>query len=210
MVVIARDGFERTLPSGWGAAESGGPWTTAGPPAAFSVADGAGRLAVAPGTTPVATLADVVSRDGVVDAVLTPDRLPGTELTLTVGQRQIRGDRYETRVEIDAAGAVTLHLVTRSGTVERVLATQEVAGLQITAGTPLRVRTSALGTTPTTLAASVWVRGMPEPADWQIRATDSTRAVQYAGSVGLEVHLPAGDRELTLTVDDYSVTRAVR
>ncbi|WP_460843883.1 hypothetical protein, partial [Nocardioides marmoraquaticus] len=45
--VVALDGFDRSLASGWGSAETGGVWTLLGGTSRFSVSGSAGRISVA-------------------------------------------------------------------------------------------------------------------------------------------------------------------
>jgi len=78
-----------------------------------------------------------------------------------------------------------LHLV-RSGT---ALAGGTLAGVTLTPGAVLHVRTQAVGTSPTTLRARAWLDGTTEPAAWQYTATDSTAALQAPGGVRLMTYL---------------------
>jgi hypothetical protein len=57
---LAQDAFGRTVPSGWGTADTGGPWTV-NSTTKFSVASGTGRVAANAGSTLNATLGQVSS-----------------------------------------------------------------------------------------------------------------------------------------------------
>ncbi len=59
--VLASDTFSRTLASGWGSAETGGPWTLTGSATLFAVNGGVGTMSVGAGKTPMAHLAGVSS-----------------------------------------------------------------------------------------------------------------------------------------------------
>jgi len=67
-----------------------------------------------------------------------------------------------------------------------------VPGLTIPAGGKLNTRTQVTGTKPTTIRLKVWAASAAEPASWQLTATDSTAALQAAGSVGLTAYVSSG------------------
>ncbi|MFB4351501.1 PKD domain-containing protein, partial [Microbacterium sp. CR_7] len=85
-------------------------------------------------------------------------------------------------------GSVQLQ-VQRSGV---TIASQNVSGLTVTAGTTLTVRVEASGTSPTTVRAKVWKAGAAEPGSWQVSASDSTAALQAPGQVGLAAYAGSG------------------
>ncbi len=64
-----------------------------------------------------------------------------------------------------------------------------VAGLTVSAGDLVNVRTQAFGTSPTTLRVKVWAVGGEEPANWTASVSDSTAALQVAGGLGLRTYL---------------------
>ena len=66
---------------------------------------------------------------------------------------------------------------------------QTVSGLTVAAGDKLNVKVQATGTSPTTLRAKVWKVGTAEPAAWGASTTDTTAALQGAGSIGFEAYL---------------------
>jgi hypothetical protein len=53
----------------------------------------------------------------------------------------------------------------------------------------LQVRMQATGTGTTTLRAKLWRTGTTEPSTWLIAATDTTAALQAAGTTGLQGYL---------------------
>jgi hypothetical protein len=55
----------------------------------------------------------------------------------------------------------------------------------------LDVRVQVSGTGTTGIAATVWADGTPEPGTPQLVRTDTTAALQAAGSVGLAAYRPS-------------------
>src|SRR3954463_13998198 len=69
----ASDTFQRTLGSGWGNADTGGWWTVVGSPWSWSMAQGAGSVAVAAGAQEQAYLSTFTTQDvEVVQKVVLP------------------------------------------------------------------------------------------------------------------------------------------
>ncbi len=97
---------------------------------------------------------------------------------------------YRAKLHILASGQVNIAISRFTGTTE-VAAVPEtkVAGLTYTAGQRLQVRFVATGVSPTVLRAKVWSADTTEPSTWQVAASDSTTALQVAGSVGLANYL---------------------
>jgi hypothetical protein len=86
-----------------------------------------------------------------------------------------------------------------------VLATAPVAGLTLAPGARVQLRVQATGSGTTTLRAKAWAAGKAEPAAWQASVTDTTAALQAAGSVGLQgyVSSSAGAGGI-IRFDDFS------
>jgi hypothetical protein len=83
-----------------------------------------------------------------------------------------------------------------------------VSGLSYTAGTQLNARLQVQGTSPTALRLKVWANGSAEPAAWAVTTTDSSLALQAAGSVGLRSYLSgsATNAPVVQTVRAFSGT----
>ena len=77
---LAQDAFGRTVASGWGTADTGGPWTV-NSTAKFSVASGTGRVAANAGSTLNATLGQVSSTAIDLTTALTIDKVPNQAST---------------------------------------------------------------------------------------------------------------------------------
>ncbi|MCC6496905.1 MAG: PKD domain-containing protein, partial [Propionibacteriaceae bacterium] len=185
---LASDGFGRTLVSGLGSADIGGPWTTNG--SGFSVDGSQGVVTVSTaGQGPWAQLGGVSATSVDLVAGLRLDKRvdAGAAYGGTIGRRVGTSD-YRLKLRIDAAGAVTAYAI-RSAGGETTLSSLVVPGLTYAPGALLRTRLQVTGTAPTTIRARVWLSTSTEPTSWQLSATDSTAALQSAGSVGLFTYI---------------------
>ncbi|WP_225984189.1 PKD domain-containing protein [Epidermidibacterium keratini] len=183
--VLASDLFDRMLQNDWGTADLGGPWSIYGGSAAFAVANGAGTVTVAPADTREARLTGVSATSCVVETSFSSDSAAaGGATSVTVIGRRVGTNTYSARVRFEPNGVVRLYLLrdeTALGGASYVLPTTYQPGQQ------LRLKLSVTGTSPTSLAAKVWVDGQAEPASWQLQATDTTAALQAAGTSGIKV-----------------------
>jgi PKD repeat protein len=182
--VLASDGFGRTVATGLGSADIGGAWSTNG--SSYSVTGGEGVVSVAAaGQGPWAQLPGVTSTATDLTAAVRLDKLVDTGAAYlgTIGRRVGTSD-YRLKLKVDPAGGVSISAIRSSGG-ETTLATLAVPGLTYVAGAQLKTRLQVTGTAPTTIRAKVWLSTATEPATWQVTATDSTAALQSAGSVGL-------------------------
>ncbi len=199
---LAVDTFERTVSGGLGQADTGGTWAVSGGSSNFSVSGGAGRLrAAAAGSTVGATLGSVASTDTEVQVSASLQQAAsGSGAYVSVLARKVGTEDYQARVKVGSTGVVQLQLM-RKGT---TLAALNVAGLTYATGETLQIRVQAYGTSPTTIRAKVWKKGAPEPANWQLTATDATLNMQQAGSIGLGLYLAgtATVAPLTVAFDD--------
>lgn len=202
---VARDGFTRTVTSGLGTAEAGGAWTLPRAASDFSVSGGAAHLKVGKGLTRAAYLDSVALTD--VDAATTFSTTTaptgsGAYETLVVRRRN--GSDYGARLILSRSGSVQVALHRDA----KALKTVPVAGLTVSPGTKIRVHVQAEGTNPTLLRARVWRVGVGEPSRWQVTASDSTPALQGAGSVGVRSYLSssATSTPVVTDVDDVSAS----
>ncbi len=206
-VLYASDAFGRTATSGFGTADVGGAWTVSGTASNYSVTGGVGRTTMAAGATRLATLEGVRQTNTEVSAKLSLDKDAtggGTYLAL-LGRRVDTSNDYRMKLRVQAGGAVTAQLIRVVGGTETAVQTvATVPGLTVNAGDVLRVRFQVTGTGTTGLAAKVWKDGTAEPGTWQLQATDTTSALQSAGSVGVWAYLSGSSTNapVTLTIDD--------
>ncbi|WP_241961113.1 PKD domain-containing protein [Salinibacterium hongtaonis] len=183
---LAADAFERSATAGWGTAVTGGAWTTAGGNANFSVSGGGGLLSTPAGITLKGSLLGVSSTNVDLRVAFSIDKAPtGNGAYLSAIGRQGSTSDYRARVRLLSTGDVVLQLV-EGGT---VLQTLTIPGITYAAGEQLQVRLQVFGTAPTTIRASVWKTGQPEPTTWQASATNAAAGLQAAGPIGLESYM---------------------
>ncbi|MDR6971731.1 PKD domain-containing protein [Leifsonia shinshuensis] len=204
---LASDTFERTSASGWGTADLGGAWTGAGSATAYTVGTGAGQIVGAAGSTKTELLNSVTSTNTNTTVQFTTDRTStGGGIYVSALGRVVGTAEYSARVWFQSNGVVQIQLLQGS----TALKVANVAGLTYTPGTQYQVRLQVFGTSPTTIQARVWKVGTTEPATWQASVTDTTAALQTAGTVGLRAYLSgtATDAPLTTKFDNFAVTPA--
>ena len=202
---LGSDTFERSVTGGWGSANTGGAWTVAGGAAsALSVTGGAGQVALAPGSSRIMTLGSISSTSTDSRMSFSLDAVPtgGGSYTSIFG-RQVGANNYAANVWVKSTGAVAL--VLKQGTT--VLSNTVVPGLTYTPGMQLQLRLQVTGTSPTTLNARVWQVGQAEPTTWLSSVSDSTAALQTAGSVALQATLSASSTASNVTRFDNFDTR---
>lgn len=186
--LVAGDEFNRTLASGLGTADVGGPWTLNGGAGYFSVASGNGSWKILKaGAGPSAYLRNVSSENAATSMVFSMSKAAsGGPVYVWLAGRSVAGaGDYRAKLRFDAGGALTLYLTRVVGSTETTLAQSAVAGIRYAAGEALELRMDVSGTSPTALRAKVWRAGTAEPAGWQLSSTDATAALQTGGGVGV-------------------------
>jgi hypothetical protein len=206
---FAADTFDRTVPSGFGTAGTGGSWTTSG---ALSVGSGAGRIRLdRPGAGASAVLPAAVSTSSDVQLRLSLDRIAsGNGVSTAVLARRVSATAdYRAGIRVSATGAVEASLRVVVNGRENVLARTSVPGITVRPGTWLRVRVQALGAASTTLRVKAWPDGTAEPAGWALQTSTATAGLQTSGSIGLSGYLSsaATNAPVVLSVDDLRATR---
>jgi len=205
--VLAQDSFGRTLASGWGSADVGGAWTITGNSANLSVSGGTGQMNLAAGSTRTARLNSVSSTDVDLSATMSISALPTGKGSYTdfIG-RQVGSSQYIAEVWIKPTGAV--YVVLEQGST--VLSVVAVPGITYTAGSGLQVRAHVTGTSPTTVQAKVWPTGQAEPSAWTATTTDTTAALQAAGSIGVQGYLSgSATSAVTTSFSNLSATSTI-
>lgn len=198
----AADRFDRTVASGWGNADVGGPWTAVSGAASAGSVDGAtGRLTLPAGATRSMVLADTSLGDTESRVTFSLDAAPGTGASYVgVVARRTGGGEDLMRVWLRTDGTAWL-VAQRGGT---VLTSQPVSGLTWQAGTKLNLAVSVQGGGPATLKAKLWKDGTAEPTAWQLTATDASASA--AGQVGLHFARSASATgPATASFDDFTV-----
>ena len=203
--VAVSDAFDRTVDGGWGRAETGGRWSTAGPRADYAVS--AGDAVIDLGSRPRGGYLPGVSLDH-TDLQLTLRRTTGARrgtVTVSVEGRRISSQQdYRAVTQLRPNGSVAVSLL-RDARPAQVTGSAEGGSLQLSptislfgrpdqsdqsdqtdqSVQPITVRLQVVGTAPTTLRVKVWQGASAEPANWALTATDDTAELQRPGSLGL-------------------------
>jgi len=203
---LAQDDFARTVASGWGAAPTGGAWTITGSASALSVADGVGKTTLPGGSTRTAALSGVSTTNSDSQVSFSLDTVPtGTGSYARIFARQSSAGNYSADAWVKPTGVVAL--VIRQGST--VLSTTTVPGLTYTAGTVVNIRLQVSGTSPTTIRGRIWAATTAEPTTWLSTVTDSTAALQSAGSPSLQAATSSSATAPVVTRFDNFVVRAL-
>ncbi len=207
---FAADTFGRSVSDGWGSADIGGEWSLGGGSQNFAVDGSAGLLTVpAAGRSASAYLSAVSELDQDLVFTWEPGAIAdGGGTYLNVAVRGDASNAYRAKLLVRADGTARIQLVRVINGGQSLLATTELDGLTVAAGSALRVRVLAVGAAPTQLAAKVWPVGAEEP-DWSVVATDATAALQQPGGLGLFVYVSgsATNAPITYRIDDLAATR---
>jgi PKD repeat protein len=209
----ASDQFTRTVTNGLGTAPAGGNWTYTGDPVNLSVAGGTGGIRLNKGVGQSVYLASVSapSSDTVLRFALDKAATGGGVHVSALGRRVSGQGAYAGKAKIASNGSVALELIRQSGTgAETSIQAGLGSGVTYAPGDTLNLRVQVLNTAPTTIRAKVWKVGTVEPSTWLRSVTDSTSALQGAGSVGVTgyVSSSATDVPLTIKLDELTVVAA--
>jgi hypothetical protein len=119
--------------------------------------------------------------------------------------RQVGTAYYQARLRYLVGGTVRIELMNGGTT---LIGFADLPGLTVAAGQSLTIRAQFVGTNPTTIRARVWPTGTAEPSTWPATITDSTAALQVAGSVGVETYLSgsATNAPVTVRFEDFVAT----
>ena len=208
--VVGADAFGRTVASGFGTADTGGAWTVSGAGVTTSVSGGSAVVAPGIGQTGTFRLPGAAAADTDLTQTLWSETVPtGGGVYLSTAVRTNGTTDYRVKLRVQSTGAVLFNLARTVTGTETALTTQiTLPGISYTAGMKLHVRVQAVGNTPTTVRAKVWVDGQTEPAAWTQTVTDSTAGLQVSGGVAL-VAFTSGSATAVPVVhyDDLTVTK---
>ncbi len=201
---FVEDSFDRTVTSGFGTADTGGPWSIVGTMSNFSASNGLGSIVLpAAGARREAYVGPAVT-SGWAGATVTPARLPvGGPLFISLRMRRVAaGTAYAARVTCAPDGRTTLAVTRTVGGILTVLASTPVDGLPCGPGSPLQLGVHATGTAPTYLSASVKSADGTQPGHAELSARDPAPELQVAGAVGLVTKLSAAATNRTTVLLD--------
>lgn len=213
---IAKDDFNRAdVTSSWGTAEVGGSWTLTGTASNFSIKDEKGRISTASiGSIRQARLGSVSELGPMyLRCRITYENHPesGQYTKSGILFRYIDADNhYRVNLSIGVDGKTFLQIYKVVAGVTTQLASREIAKTptSLVAGRWLRVWVR--GTSPTRISVKAWKTANSEPDSWTLEATDSSSALQNAGSVALW-QINTGDSfpdPIAVRYDRFEVTEA--
>jgi PKD repeat protein len=209
---LAEDQFNRTVASGWGTADLGGPWTVSAA-SAFSVNGTQGVITSNAGSGRNAYLRSVSGTGSDVLVTMSSNKLAsGSGMYVSAVGRAVTGaGDYRSVVRFMADGRVSVRLgrVAANGTEVALRPETVVPGLVYAPSEMIQVRIQVAGTNPTTVRTKVWKVGSSEPAGWTLTTTDATAALQATGVTGIVTYLSssATNAPIVLAVDSYLVTQ---
>ncbi|MGZ3625324.1 MAG: YncE family protein [Ktedonobacteraceae bacterium] len=185
----ASDGFQRTIASGWGNADTGGWWSIVGSPWNWSVSPGNGNVNVGANSAERAYLSSFNIQDvDIVEKVVLPRCSGSTNCdAFVIGRYAPAYNPTYYRVGVvQGAGRADIFLrAQRSDSVN--LGSDLDTGLAAANGAVVWLHVQFQGTNPTAIRARAWLNGTTEPSTWLLNTTDSNSAEQAVGMVGLQL-----------------------
>lgn len=209
--VLADDGFNRAVSSGWGTADAGGLWTVSAPKST-AVTGGTGSMTLAGANAAVsARLAGVSTTSALTSTTLTFDKLSNGAGTYALVRGRVTpdGKDYRVKVWVRPDGTTLAYLMSTTSTGdEKVLQGPVTLPSKLVAGGSVNVVFSVTGVSPTLLQAKVWATGQEAPTSWTLSAKDSTSYLQQQGGVGVYTRLGSGvtTGSATVRVDAIKVS----
>ena len=180
-LLIAQDTFDRTLTDTWGSAPLGGTYSLSGVATRYSVSGGKGIIAVATGGVETAYLNAISSDNTHIRASMSSSTgYLGGPQSFSVGARTTPAGIYQARARIED-GLLRLYVLRD----ETALGASTAITHTYVAGQVIWLDVRAIGTSPTTISAKMWVAGTDEPTSYQQVVTDSTEGMQVAGGITL-------------------------
>ncbi|QJT04348.1 hypothetical protein G9272_32030 [Streptomyces asoensis] len=212
-----RDAFGRSVSGGWGTADSGQAWGSAGGTVGTDYTVGSGVAAHVLTTTNASRRSSLPYAFPDVDVYVSLT----TSATATGGSlyggpvgRYVDADNlYMTRIEFTTGNAILIDLRKRVATVESSIGTYTTS-LTHAAGTYVRCRLQIAGSAVRT---KVWLASAPEPPEWHVDVVDTsvttsnfvgTRSISAAANSNSSPQVRYDDL-LVLNVQRFTVTRSV-
>ncbi|SHE24666.1 right-handed parallel beta-helix repeat-containing protein [Actinomyces glycerinitolerans] len=178
--------FETVISGGWGTSWSVDP--------AVRFTSGTGKYGIiamdVAGTGSSATVRNYSSTTTRVNAYFTfAENGAGGRTYVSIAARGMAGvaDSYYVKTALDN-GKLSASLMKRIGSEETTLATIPVEGT-FSPGMRVNVIVEAVGTSPTTLQAKVWLGETSAPTEWDATATDDDPRLQRRGVVRINTYL---------------------
>ena len=178
---IGADNFSRTVNSGWGTADVGGPWGVSDTSSGFSVQNGAGTITTAHG----------IARDALLDVGVADATISGTvnfSITPNSGNafayieaRRGNTDGYRGQIRVGSNGNVLVQIRKTVNGTESAVAPEAATGLNISTTGTLAYRFTVKGTH---LQLRVWDASAPSRPPGRPRRTTATSAAPARSESG--------------------------
>ena len=199
------DSFQRTTHNGWGAAQTGGAWTTTGSGVAFSVSPGSGKLTHVPaGKGASAILRGVSAKNEDVTTTFSMPILPtaGSGVYFSTRVRvQSNGSAYAGKIRVWPSGRLSLSVSRLTKSTETVLANGGTS-LKAKPGVPITLETSLSGQS---VHVRAYAAGAKPGSTWQVSATDtSSRSITAAGAIGIYAYISRSTPAVGLWLNNIS------
>jgi parallel beta-helix repeat protein len=193
--VLVEDRFDRSVPSGWGVAPSGGAYSATAPPTGLSVNGGATVVLPAERSGRSVWLPSVSTLDVSARADVTFPAAPGGfGQAAAVTLRKIgRQQSYLARARYAGDRSVRIALFKIvAGRPDQRLGPELVVGRSMAPGVRVALAAGVSGGERPTLVAAAWIGGTAQPTSWQLRYTDDTAPLVAAGAVGMWFYAGSG------------------
>jgi large repetitive protein len=204
--LLATDAFNRTVNSGFGAADVGGNWqsVSAALASSLSVVPGTGLMTVNAGKTPGAFLnVNGSDTDSSLDFSLDKATTGTGTYVWLVARHHSNLTEYRLRVKIASNNAIALSIMKTTTGTDTALATATISGLTFSAGTKYTLRFSVSGTSTVDLKGKLWASAGSQPAAWQVTASD-TSATIASGGAGVLASTSSAATNAPLTLSLYA------
>ncbi|SDS13370.1 Protein of unknown function [Friedmanniella luteola] len=199
------DGFDRSVSSGWGRADTGGSWADLVGGSSTSVTGSEGRVTnILGGRSFRAYQKAVAAEDAEVRADFTVPAAKDFIYTIEA-RKQADLSAYLARGRIDSAGKLHMDVMRSQGSTltmlkEMTLETPVVVGQKLT------LKLSTTGEAPVIVKGKVFVAGQNEPG-WQVTFLDSAAAaLKTPGYAGLQAYNGGSNAAINLATQTFAVT----
>ncbi|MBC9227577.1 right-handed parallel beta-helix repeat-containing protein, partial [Aeromicrobium sp. 636] len=208
--VLVRDGFSRSVASGFGRADAGGSYTSVYGRLA-KVAGGTAKIAAEPGHTTRQYLNQVSVRDSVstLDVVAPAVSASGNGLAINLEARGSSSATYAAKFRFMSGKRVATTLIRLDKSGEKAIVADKVVAAGVVPGDRWRLEFKVDGTSKVTLSSRAH-RVSAAPPAWQLTGVDTSSArLTGSGAPGIRVYLSSATPAVAVQLDDYVVREAV-
>lgn len=208
---LLSDAMQRSVGSGWGAADTGGAYAIV--PAKAGSVNGSAATLSSPGTgrTARALLSGTAVKNATSEIEMTFTKRPGAG-SVAYASHLVRAtgeSGYAARLVVNPDGKTSVQVARSAGLTFTTLASVR-APITIDAGKPVIVKVDVSGDDAVTVQAKVWTKGEAEPGEWQVSAKDdSDKRVRAGGSAGVLLYAQGAGAVVPVNFDNLKTTPSV-